>query len=47
MATAGQGFNSEQNALTVFSATQRFDIPLANKKEVAHQLLEIIRQHYK
>jgi phosphopantothenoylcysteine decarboxylase/phosphopantothenate--cysteine ligase len=47
VATTGQGFNSEQNALTVFSASQRFDIPLADKKEVAYQLLEIIRQHYK
>jgi len=47
VATAGQGFNSEQNALTVFSASQRVEIPLADKKEVAHQLLEIIRQHYK
>ncbi len=47
VAKAGQGFNSEKNALSVFSAQQRFDIKLADKKAVAHQLLEIIYQQYK
>ena len=46
VAKAGQGFNSEQNALSVFSAGQRFDIALADKKEVAHQLLEVVYQQY-
>lgn len=46
VAKAGQGFNSEKNALSVFSAQQRFDIKLADKKAVAHQLLEIIYQQY-
>ena len=46
VAKVGQGFNSEQNALSVFSAGQRFDISLADKKEVAHQLLEVVYQQY-
>ena len=46
VAKAGQGFNSEHNALSVFSAQQRFDIALADKKEVAYQLLDIISQQY-
>ena len=41
-----QGFNSENNALTVFAKDKRFDIGLNNKKEVAIQLLEIIYQQY-
>ncbi|MCP5079016.1 MAG: bifunctional phosphopantothenoylcysteine decarboxylase/phosphopantothenate--cysteine ligase CoaBC [Psychromonas sp.] len=43
---SGQGFNSEKNALTVFSETQRFDITLADKKVVANQLVAIIAQQY-
>ncbi|MEH6452025.1 MAG: bifunctional phosphopantothenoylcysteine decarboxylase/phosphopantothenate--cysteine ligase CoaBC [Psychromonas sp.] len=43
---AGQGFNSEKNALTVFSADASFDITLNNKKEVASQLLKVIHQQY-
>ncbi len=46
VAEAGQGFNSDKNALTVFSAEQRFAIALADKKEVASQLLEVIAQQY-
>jgi len=46
VAKAGQGFNSEKNALTVFSASQTFAITLADKKAVAFQLLEIISQQY-
>lgn len=46
VAAAGQGFNSEKNALSVFSALQRFDIALADKKTVAHQFLEIVYQQY-
>jgi len=46
VAKAGQGFNSEKNALTVFSETERFDITLADKKRVAHQLLAIVAQQY-
>ena len=47
VAKAGQGFNSEKNALSVFSAKQHYDINLADKKDIAHQLLEIIHQQYK
>ncbi|PKG38182.1 bifunctional phosphopantothenoylcysteine decarboxylase/phosphopantothenate--cysteine ligase CoaBC [Psychromonas sp. Urea-02u-13] len=46
VAKSGQGFNSEKNALTVFSETERFDITLADKKKVANQLLVIIAQQY-
>jgi len=46
VAKAGQGFNSENNALTVFSETEKFTIALADKKMVANQLLEIIAQQY-
>lgn len=46
VAKEGQGFNSEKNALTVFSNRQRFDIKLADKKEVARQLLKIISEQY-
>jgi phosphopantothenoylcysteine decarboxylase/phosphopantothenate--cysteine ligase len=41
-----QGFNSDNNALTVFAKDKRFDIGLNNKKEVAIQLLKIIYQQY-
>ena len=41
-----QGFNSDNNALTVFAKNKRFDIALNNKKEVAIQLLKIISQQY-
>lgn len=46
VAKSGQGFNSEKNALTVFSETERFAITLADKKIVAQQLLAIIAQQY-
>ncbi|TEW53131.1 bifunctional phosphopantothenoylcysteine decarboxylase/phosphopantothenate--cysteine ligase CoaBC [Psychromonas sp. RZ22] len=42
-----QGFNSEKNALTVFSKESRFDIALNDKKEVAIQLLKIISTEFK
>ena len=47
VAKAGQGFNSAENALTVFSKKAHFNIALADKKEVAAQLLDIIYQEYK
>ncbi|ABM01931.1 Phosphopantothenate-cysteine ligase / Phosphopantothenoylcysteine decarboxylase [Psychromonas ingrahamii 37] len=46
VAKNGQGFNSEKNALSVFSSEERFDITLADKKAVASQLLKIISQQY-
>ncbi|MBB1273134.1 MULTISPECIES: bifunctional phosphopantothenoylcysteine decarboxylase/phosphopantothenate--cysteine ligase CoaBC [Psychromonas] len=42
-----QGFNSDNNALTVFSKKQRFDIALSSKKEVAIQLLKVISEQFK
>jgi phosphopantothenoylcysteine decarboxylase / phosphopantothenate---cysteine ligase len=41
-----QGFNSDNNALTVFSKDKRFDITLASKKNVAIQLLKIVASEY-
>lgn len=41
-----QGFNSDDNALLVFSKNARFEIPLNSKKEVAFQLLNIIYQQF-
>lgn len=38
----GQGFNSDDNALHVFTATEQFDIPLASKSQVATQLVDLI-----
>ncbi|TYK66590.1 bifunctional phosphopantothenoylcysteine decarboxylase/phosphopantothenate--cysteine ligase CoaBC [Colwellia echini] len=46
VAKAGQGFNSNDNALTVFSAIDKIEIPLANKHIVAKQLVSLINQHY-
>ena len=42
VAGAGIGFESEDNALTVFSKTERFDIGKDNKYQVAAALLKII-----
>jgi len=41
-----QGFNSDNNALTVFSKEQRFEIPLNNKKAVAAALLKVIAEQF-
>lgn len=38
----GQGFNSDNNALTVFSATGKTNIALADKNRVAKALIDII-----
>ena len=46
VATAGQGFNSDDNALTLYSAIDKVEIPLANKKIIAKQLVTLINQHY-
>lgn len=46
VAKSGQGFNSDDNALTLFSAIDKTEIPLANKKIVAQQLVSLINQHY-
>jgi len=46
VAKSGQGFNSDDNALTVFSAIDKIEIPLANKQIVAKKLVSLINQHY-
>ena len=53
VAKSEQGFNSENNALTVFSTTDKqgeintTEISLANKQAVANQLIAIIADNYK
>lgn len=42
VSVSNQGFNSDNNALTVFSKESRFDIALDSKKEVSIQLLKVI-----
>jgi phosphopantothenoylcysteine decarboxylase/phosphopantothenate--cysteine ligase len=46
VAKSGQGFNSDDNALTLFSAIEKIEIPLANKQLVAKKLVSLINQHY-
>lgn len=46
VAKSGQGFNSDDNALTLFTAIDKTEIPLANKKIVAQKLVSLINQHY-
>jgi len=46
VAKSGQGFNSDDNALTLFSAIDKTEIPLANKQIIANQLISLINQHY-
>lgn len=42
VSAAGIGFESEDNALTVFSADARHDLPRGSKRQVARGLLELI-----
>ena len=42
VAQNNQGFNSDNNALQVFTRDQQFEIPLASKSKVAAQLVTII-----
>jgi phosphopantothenoylcysteine decarboxylase/phosphopantothenate--cysteine ligase len=44
VATAGQGFNSDSNALTVFTASSEKFLPLMSKNELAKQLVQHIQQ---
>ena len=46
VSVSNQGFNSDNNALTVFSKDSRFDIPLSSKKEVAIQLLKVVSEQF-
>ena len=47
VAQSNQGFNSDNNALSVFSSTEQFDITLASKAQVAQQLVAIIAKQNK
>ena len=42
VALSGQGFNSNDNALTVFSSSSKTELPLASKQELAKQLVQLI-----
>ncbi|MCI2282543.1 bifunctional phosphopantothenoylcysteine decarboxylase/phosphopantothenate--cysteine ligase CoaBC [Colwellia sp. MSW7] len=46
VAKSGQGFNSDDNALMLYSAIDKTEIPLANKQIVAQKLVSLINQHY-
>ena len=46
VAKSGQGFNSDDNALTLFSAIDKTEITLASKHNVAKQLVSLINEHY-
>ncbi|MFB0975732.1 MAG: bifunctional phosphopantothenoylcysteine decarboxylase/phosphopantothenate--cysteine ligase CoaBC [Tolumonas sp.] len=43
---AGQGFNVDQNALTVYWSDGQQELPLASKQQVAQQLISLIIQRY-
>ncbi|GAA5135084.1 bifunctional phosphopantothenoylcysteine decarboxylase/phosphopantothenate--cysteine ligase CoaBC [Thalassotalea piscium] len=44
VAASNQGFNSDTNALTVFSHAKQFELPLASKQQIAQQLVALIAQ---
>ena len=46
VAKSGQGFNSDENALMLYSAIDKTEIPLASKQIVAQRLVSLINQHY-
>jgi phosphopantothenoylcysteine decarboxylase/phosphopantothenate--cysteine ligase len=47
VALSGQGFNSDDNALTVFSSKNKTELQLASKHILAEQLVQLISQYYK
>jgi len=47
VAVAGQGFNSDDNALTVYSATAAVELPLNSKEQLAQQLVELVSEQLK
>jgi phosphopantothenoylcysteine decarboxylase/phosphopantothenate--cysteine ligase len=47
VAIKNQGFNSDDNALSVYSATEVFELPLTNKRQLAIQLVNVINQQFK
>lgn len=46
VALVGQGFNSDDNALSVFWSSGYVDLPLTNKTQLAHHLLTLIAERY-
>lgn len=46
VALQGQGFNSDDNALTVFTANDEKVLPLASKAELAKQLVQLIHEKF-
>jgi phosphopantothenoylcysteine decarboxylase/phosphopantothenate--cysteine ligase len=46
VAKLGQGFNSDDNALMLYSAVDKIEIPLANKQIIAQKLVSLINQYY-
>ena len=46
VALAGQGFNSDHNALSVFWPNGQLDLPLTTKAQLAHHLLTLIAERY-
>ena len=46
VSVSGQGFNSDDNALTLYWPNGQLDLPLANKQELAKQLVVEIIKHY-
>ncbi|WP_068544321.1 bifunctional phosphopantothenoylcysteine decarboxylase/phosphopantothenate--cysteine ligase CoaBC [Thalassotalea crassostreae] len=44
VAKAGQGFNSDDNALRVFWTNGHHDLPLANKQQIADSLVNLIAE---
>lgn len=46
VATSGQGFNSDNNALTVFTEHDKTSLPLTSKHQLAQQLVEYIHKCY-
>jgi phosphopantothenoylcysteine decarboxylase/phosphopantothenate--cysteine ligase len=46
VAIEGQGFNGDNNALTLFSAIDKIDIELASKSLVAEKLIALVNQYY-
>ncbi|MGL1957664.1 MAG: bifunctional phosphopantothenoylcysteine decarboxylase/phosphopantothenate--cysteine ligase CoaBC [Colwellia sp.] len=46
VAKSGQGFNSDYNAITLYSAIDKTEIPLASKQIVSQKLVILINQHF-
>jgi phosphopantothenoylcysteine decarboxylase/phosphopantothenate--cysteine ligase len=46
VATAGQGFNSNDNALTLYSANEKIELPLTSKTQLAQKLVDEISKMY-